>query len=60
MYNYNTLKESLTEENCQKEDNNVLFLKDYFMNYEREPQMEAFMGEIASYFWKNGLVLWKP
>ena len=53
MYNYNTLKESLTEENCQKEDNNALFLKDYFMNYEREPQMEPFMGKIASYFGNN-------
>lgn len=53
MYNFNTLKELLTEENCRKADSNVLFLKDYFMNYEREPQMEAFMGKIASFFGNN-------
>ena len=44
MYSYNTLKETLTADNCDRADNNA-FLRDYFMNYEREPQMEAFMGD---------------
>jgi hypothetical protein len=44
IYEFYTVKEQLHPEDCNTSDGNMKFLREYFKNYEKETQMEEFLG----------------
>jgi hypothetical protein len=45
IYEFYTVKEQLHPEDCNTSDGNMKFLREYFKNYEKETQMEEFLGK---------------
>ncbi len=46
IYEHFRIKEKLEKSDCNKTDKHWLYLKEYFDQYEKEYQMEDFLGKV--------------